>query len=91
MLQVFGDDFRRVIAPYRRENPERSEDTPFGIPREGIGYGMATHNPLSEAGMEDIRKFPWPEPENIDISKLRSDAEKIMPSWEGTGLPSGMI
>ena len=57
LLQLFGDDFRRVIAPYLPEDPQGTEDTPFGIPRAGIGYGMATHNPLSGAGMEDIKAF----------------------------------
>ena len=76
LLQFFGDDFRRVIAPYLPEDPDGTKDTPFGIPRAGIGYGMATHNPLSEAGMDDIRTYPWPAPENIDLSKIRSDAEK---------------
>ncbi len=76
LLQLFGDDFRRVIAPYLPKDPDGSEDTPFGIPRAGIGYGMATHNPLSEAGMDDIRSYPWPVPENIDLSKIRGDAEK---------------
>jgi uroporphyrinogen decarboxylase len=76
LLQLFGDDFRRVIAPYMPEDPGRSKDTPFGIPRAGIGYGMATHNPLSGTGMDDIRSYPWPEPENIDLSKIRSHAQK---------------
>ncbi len=76
LLQLFGDDFRRVIAPYQPGGRNGTEDTPFGIPRAGIGYGMATHNPLSEAGMEDIQAYSWPDPENIDISKTRGDAEK---------------
>jgi uroporphyrinogen decarboxylase len=76
LLQLFGDDFRRVIAPYQPGGPRGNDDTPFGIPRAGIGYGMATHNPLSEAGMDEIREYPWPDPINIDLSKIRSDAEK---------------
>jgi len=76
LLELFGDDFRRVTAPYIPEDPERDEDTPFGIPRAGIGYGMATCNPLSDAGLGDIRSYPWPDPANIDLSKIRSEAEK---------------
>lgn len=76
LLQLFGDDFRRVTAPFLPVNPEKSEDSPFGIPRAGIGYGMATHNPLIDAGMDDIRTYTWPDPEDIDISKIRSDIEK---------------
>ena len=76
LLQLFGDDFRRVTAPYIPEDPLRDEDSPFGIPRAGIGYGMATNNPLSEAGMDDIKAFPWPDPERIDTSKIRREAEQ---------------
>jgi len=76
LLQFFGDDFRRVIAPYHPEDPDLLEDSPFGIPREGIGYGMATHNPLSEAGMDEIKAFPWPDPGHVDVSKIRRDAEQ---------------
>ena len=75
LLQFFGDDFRRVIAPYHPGGPDGNEDTPFGIPRAGIGYGMATCNPLNDAGMEEIRTYSWPDPANIDISKIRSEAE----------------
>ena len=76
LLELFGDDFRRVIAPYSPGNPGGEEGSPFGIPRAGIGYGMATHNPLREAGDDNIREYPWPDPQNIDLSKIRSDAEK---------------
>jgi len=76
LMQFFGDDFRRVIAPYHPEDPEGDKDSPFGVPRAGIGYGMATINPLNDAGMDAIRNFPWPDPGNINISKIRSDAEK---------------
>jgi hypothetical protein len=76
LLRLFGDDFRRVIAPYLQKDPERADNTPFGIPREGFGYGMAAINPLSEAGLEDIEAYAWPDPDRIDMSALRSDAEK---------------
>ena len=76
LMQCFGDDFRRVIAPYLPEGHEGPADSPFGIPRAGIGYGMATDNPLREAGMDDISKYAWPDPKHIDLSNIRSDAEK---------------
>ena len=76
LRQFFGDDFRRVVAPYRRKGPEGPEDSPFGIPRKGIGYGMATLNPLMEAGMEGIRSYRWPDPDHVDLSRIRSEAEK---------------
>ena len=76
LRQLFGDDFRRVVAPYLPADPEKWEETPFGIPREGIGYGMAACNPLREAGMEEINAYDWPDPERIDISGIRCRAEK---------------
>ena len=75
LLQVFGDDFRRVIAPYQFDNPEEKNDTPFGIPRKGIGYGMAMSHPLQDAGMNDIEEYNWPNPNNIDLLNYRKEAE----------------
>ena len=76
LRQLFGDDFRRVIAPYQTDDPEKTGATPFGIPREGIGYGQATANPLKDAGMDEIEAFDWPDPLQVDISGLRSEAAK---------------
>ena len=76
LLQVFGDDFRRVIAPYRHKNQEDKNQTPFGIPRAGIGYGMATDHPLKDSGLDEIADYRWPDPENVDITKTRSEAKK---------------
>ena len=76
LRQLFGDDFRRVVAPFRREGPDGSEDSPFSIPRKGIGYGMATINPLNVAGIEEIRSYAWPDPDQVDLSGIRSEAEK---------------
>jgi hypothetical protein len=75
LRQRFGDDFRRVVAPYRPDGPQGKEESPFGIPREGIGYGMATVNPLSAAGMEEIKSYDWPDPDHVDLSGIRSEAE----------------
>ena len=76
LRQFYGDDFRRVLAPYLPINPAKNEATPFGIPRDGIGYGQATINPLRDAGMEEIEAFDWPDPLKVDISGIRSEAEK---------------
>ena len=54
LLQVLGDDFRRVIAPFRPENPVENGNSPFNIPKEGIGYGIAMNNPLNGAGIDEI-------------------------------------
>jgi hypothetical protein len=76
LRQLFGDDFRRVIAPFQPADPDKNESTPFGILREGIGYGMAASNPLKDAGLEEIDSFDWPDPHQVDISGIRSEAEK---------------
>ena len=76
LRRLFGDDFRRVVAPYCPSDPKQKESTPFGIPREGIGYGQATSNPLREAGMKEIEAFNWPDPLLVDLSGIRSEAEK---------------
>jgi uroporphyrinogen-III decarboxylase len=76
LLRLFGDDFRRVIAPYLPDDADRSDATPFGITREGFGYGMAAINPLSEAGIAEIEAYSWPDPDNIELSRIRNDAAK---------------
>ena len=76
LLQLFGDDFRRVLAPFQPTDHGENVSTPFGIPREGIGYGMAASNPLKEAGLKEIDLFNWPDPHQVDISGIRSEAEK---------------
>ncbi|MEN8230451.1 MAG: uroporphyrinogen decarboxylase family protein [Bacteroidota bacterium] len=81
LLQLFGDDFRRVIAPYRYDDPEYENNTPFGIPREGFGYGMAMSHPLSDASIDDVRVYSWPDPNNVDISNYRCEAKKHYDSF----------
>jgi len=75
----FGDDFRRVFAVYA--GPERvlSGDatycTPFGIERHGIGYGQPTTHPLADATLKEVHDYPWPDPEWMDVSGIRAEAE----------------
>jgi len=68
----FGDDFRRITAPYLDKNGQ--EVSPFGIARGGVGYGMALNHPLAEASIEEMKVFPWPDPNQVDITKLRAQA-----------------
>ncbi len=78
----FGDDFRRVIAPYVHpvELPEGVTcETPFGIGRTGIGYGQPIAHPLSQATLKDIEEYPWPDPADIDVSQIKAQAQ----SWKG--------
>jgi hypothetical protein len=66
----FGDDFRRLTAPYI--GLSGLEEAPFGIERGGVGYGMALSHPLANATLQEILEFPWPDPNRVDLSKLRA-------------------
>ncbi len=75
----FGDDFRRVVAGYEDDSLTSATGgyiSPFGIEREGIGYGQPTHHPLAKASLKDIYEYPWPDPEKVNITNLRKDAEE---------------
>ncbi len=75
----FGDDFRRVVAGYEDDSLISATGgyiSPFGIEREGIGYGQPTRHPLAKASLDDIHEYPWPDPEKVNITSLRNDAEK---------------
>lgn len=78
----FGDDFRRVLAPYV-ETQEFSNGvtyrTPFGIERQGIGYGQPISHPLTRASLTDLHDYPWPDASHIDVSKLRAEINM----WNG--------
>ncbi len=76
----FGDDFRRVFA--RSTEPEArlpqgiSCRTPFGIDRHGYGYGQPVASPLAQASLEQVFEYPWPNPEKMNVSKIREEAER---------------
>jgi len=74
-----GDDFRRVFARYagpaQQLRPDATSITPFGIQREGIGYGQPTSHPLAHASPADVRAYPWPDPQWMDCSQIRAEAE----------------
>lgn len=78
----FGDDFRRVVAPYV-ETQElsfgASYRTPFGIERQGIGYGQPRSHPLATASLTDLHDYPWPDASLLDVSKLRAEIN----TWNG--------
>lgn len=80
----FGDDFRRVYARYRGPDLNLSDGatwkSPFGVERDGIGYGQPLSHPLSEvSSLEEVEEYPWPDPDWMDPGSIRSDAEK----WGG--------
>jgi len=76
----FGDDFRRVFATYAGPAFELSDGTtfrtPFGIEREGIGYGQPTSHPLADATLTEVHDYPWPDPKWMDVSGIRAEAER---------------
>ena len=76
----FRDDFRRVFAQYAgpdfpMEHPQATYRTPFGIEREGYGYGQPLTHPLANATVADVEAYPWPDPEWMDVSKIKATAE----------------
>jgi len=79
-----GDDFRRVFASYAGPKelapttnlkfPDATYRTPFGVERHGYGYGMPLNRPLLHAEtVEDIHNYAWPDPEWMDVSKIRAE------------------
>jgi uroporphyrinogen decarboxylase len=76
----FGDDFRRVssvyVGPEFRLSPGATSRTPFGIERQGLGYGQPTSHPLSKATLAQVHSYPWPDPKWMDVSHICEEAEK---------------
>ncbi|MGD0211333.1 MAG: hypothetical protein ABSC14_10190, partial [Desulfomonilia bacterium] len=76
-----GDDFRRVSARYAGPDlglsPGATWKSPFGIERTGIGYGQPLSHPLAHASsVKDILDYPWPDPDWMDVSHVRAEAER---------------
>jgi uroporphyrinogen decarboxylase len=73
-----GDDFRRVftryVGPKVPLSPGTHSRTPFGIEREGLGYGQPKTHPLAEASVDQIHAYPWPDPRWEDVSHIRNAA-----------------
>jgi uroporphyrinogen-III decarboxylase len=78
-----GDDFRRVVAPYRMPDEALPEGvtcrTVFGIDRHGLGYGQPLSHPLAGASLAEVAAYPWPDASCVDVSDLREQAL----CWEG--------
>jgi len=76
----FHDDFRRVSANFNAPPVKLQQDivyrTPFGIDRQGTGYGQPTSHPLADAELKQIHNYPWPQASLVDVSNIRADAVK---------------
>jgi len=76
----FADDFRRVYAKYAGPDFVLSKDavsrTVFGVERRGIGYGQPMSHPLAEATLREIHDYRWPDPNWMDVSQIKADAEQ---------------
>lgn len=81
MLQRLGDDFRRVFAEYAGpvvplKYKSATYRSVFGVERDGLGYGQPLHHPLEKATLQEIKEYPWPNPDWIDVSKIKDEAKK---------------
>ena len=79
----FGDDFRRVYARYAGPkefspdqdlSPGTTYRTPFGVEREGFGYGMPKSHPLAKATLKQVHDYAWPDAQWMDTSAIRFEA-----------------
>jgi uroporphyrinogen-III decarboxylase len=75
-----GDDFRRVFPVYAGPQAAlpagATSRTPFGVEREGLGYGQPIRHPLAHATLAELEEYAWPDPRWMDVSEIRSQAEK---------------
>jgi uroporphyrinogen decarboxylase len=79
-----GDDLR-WIDPDPLGQGGRVIDA-FGIERRGIGYGQPMSHPLREAPtIENLRGYPWPDPETEDTSGIRERIEPLAGSYAIAG------
>ena len=85
LRQALGVDFRHLLAPY--VGPRRFADIPgrrineWGMRTRWIGHSSGGYwdycdFPLKEATLEDIRKWPWPDPDDFDYASLREQCRR---------------
>ncbi|MBM4087994.1 MAG: hypothetical protein FJ276_00985 [Planctomycetes bacterium] len=75
-----GDDFRRVFSKVAGADQPLGPGvvcrTVFGIERRGVGFGQPTSHPLQEASLRQVHDYPWPDPDRVEVSTIRADAER---------------
>ena len=81
LRELFDDDFRRVTAPDCGPevdlSPGAESCTVFGVERHGFGYGQPMAHPLMNATGARAEAYPWPNPDDVDVSRVRADAESF--------------
>lgn len=71
-----GDDFRWIDLDAIGQGGRRVD--PFGIERQGSGYGQPTSHPLrNDPTIKSLQEYPWPDPEQEDTSWIREKADPI--------------
>lgn len=85
LRQRLGDDFRRVRPEYVGPNPALSPGatyrTVFGIERSGIGYGHPLCHPLADATVHQVHDYAWPDPQWMDISQIKTEAQSFQEQY----------
>jgi uroporphyrinogen decarboxylase len=73
-----GDDFRRVFSLPREPDADLSPGatwrSPFGVERTGLEYGQPLTHPLAGASRGELRAYPWPSPERMEVGGIRAEA-----------------
>jgi uroporphyrinogen decarboxylase len=79
-----GDDLRWIDPEPMGQSSQRLDS--FGIERKGSGYGQPASHPLKEnSTIEALRKYPWPNPEAVDISGLQERLNALGDEWAVAG------
>jgi len=74
-----GDDFRRIYTEYKEPAVELVDGatwcSPFGIQRNGIGYGQPMSHPMKDVEtIAEVEAWQWPDSNLVDVSTLRAQA-----------------
>lgn len=83
LMDYFDIDIRRVFAKVNTKYPIMHEDGTFtnewGIVQKKGQFGVEmVKNPLADANIDDLDKYPWPKPEEVlDRRSMRERAKKF--------------
>ncbi len=81
-----GDDLRWVDPDPVGQSLERRDA--FGIERRGSGYGQPVTHPLKEnPSIQALKDYPWPVPEETDVSTLLGRLNQLGEHYAVAGGP----